>query len=63
MDENKETKTNAGTEEPQVEMNNENKKNWKQVAKNWGRRLLWAGIGVGATLGIQALKNRKKNAQ
>lgn len=39
------------------------KKNWKQIGMNVGRRIFWAAVGVGATLGIQALKNRKKNHQ
>lgn len=41
----------------------ENNKNWKQVAANWGKRVLWAGIGAGITIGIQALRNRRKSRQ
>lgn len=52
--------------------NNENKnnnvqnvesKNWKSVAMNWGKRVLWAGIGAGITIGVQALRNRRKSHQ
>ena len=34
-------------------------KNWKQIAANWGKRVLWATVGAGITIGIQALRNRK----
>ena len=61
MNEQQNNNQNGAANEQPVEQ--ENKRNWKQIAANWGRRILWAGIGVGATLGIQALKNRKKNRQ
>lgn len=39
--------------------NSNNERNWKTIAANWGKRVLWATVGAGITIGIQALRNRK----
>lgn len=51
---------NGQAQEPTAE---ENKRNWKTGLKNWGIRAFWMGIGAGLTIGITALRNRKKNRQ